>query len=256
MQGTIIVPTGGEGVLQPDYTFGHPMLKHFMFDEGYINLNHGSYGSLPRPVYEKCLEVAKRSEGRPDSFHRREYQAELKEARVKLAKLMNCELDECAVTNNTTHGVHTILNNFHWKSGDMLVGFSTTYGAVYNIIEYISDTPPNPTHINIPLVFPMSHAAIVDKLRQQLKDIARHEGQTIVVVLDAIVSVPGVVLPWEDMVKVCKEEGAYSLVDAAHAIGQIKIDLAASQPDFFVTVSGVQIQLDNDEAEQVPIELS
>ncbi|KAG8704522.1 hypothetical protein FRC08_002188 [Ceratobasidium sp. 394] len=235
MQGTIVVPTGGEGVLKPDYTFGHPMLKHFMFDEGYINLNHGSYGSLPRPVYEKCLEITKRSEGRPDSFHRREYQAELREVRAKLAKLMNCELDECAITNNTTHGVHTILNNFHWKKGDVIIGFSTTYGAVYNIIEYISDTPPNPTHINIPLTFPTTHAAIVDKLRQQLRNIPRHDGRIVVVVLDAIVSVPGVLLPWEAMVEVCKEEGAYSLVDGAHAIGQIRLDLAASQPDFFVT---------------------
>jgi hypothetical protein len=41
MAGTIIVPTGGEGELKPDYTFGHPMLRHFMFDEGYINLNNG-----------------------------------------------------------------------------------------------------------------------------------------------------------------------------------------------------------------------
>ncbi|KAG8741744.1 hypothetical protein FRC10_002522 [Ceratobasidium sp. 414] len=232
MQGTIVVPTGGEGVLKPDYTFGHPMLKHFMFDEGYINLNNGSYGSLPRSVYEKCLEISRRSEGRPDSFHRREYQAGLRDARAAVAKLVNCELDECAITNNTTHGVHTILNNFHWKQGDVIVGFSTTYGAVYNIIEYISDTPPNPTHINIPLTFPTTHAVIVDNLRQQLKDIPRHDGQIIVVVLDAIVSVPGVVLPWEAMVNVCKEEGAYSLVDAAQAIGQISLDLTASQPDF------------------------
>jgi hypothetical protein len=41
MAGTIIVPTGGEGELKPDYTFGHPMRRHFMFDEGYINLNIG-----------------------------------------------------------------------------------------------------------------------------------------------------------------------------------------------------------------------
>ncbi|QRW04266.1 aminotransferase class-V protein [Ceratobasidium sp. AG-Ba] len=235
MQGAIVVPAGGEGELQPDYTFGHNMLQYFMFDKGYINLNHGSYGSLPRPVYEKCLEITKRSEGRPDSFHRREYQAELKECRAKVAKLMNCDLDECAITNNTTHGVHTILNNFHWKKGDVLVGFSTTYGAVHNMIQYVSETPPNPTQITVVLTFPMSHTGIIDKLRQQLKDIPRHDGQTIVVVLDAIISVPGVVLPWEEMVKVCKQEGAYSLVDGAHAIGQIDIDLAVSQPDFFVT---------------------
>jgi selenocysteine lyase/cysteine desulfurase len=110
---------------------------------------------------------------------------------------------------------------------------------VDNIIEYIRDTPPHPTHINIPLIFPTTHAKIVEMLRQRLKGISRHEGQIIVVAIDAIASNPGVVLPWEDMVKVCKEEEVYSVVDAAHAIGQISLNLAASQPDFFVTVSSV-----------------
>lgn len=235
MGGTIIVPTGGEGELKPDYTFGHNMLKYFMFDDGYVNLNHGSYGSLPRPVHEKCLKITERSEGRPDFFHRRAYQAELTKCRIKVAKLINCDLSECAITNNTTHGVHTILNNFHWKKGDVVVGFSTTYGAVNNIIQYISETPPHPMQISVSLMFPMTHTEIVDKLRHQLKDIPRQDGQTIVVVIDAIASVPGVILPWEEMVKVCREESAYSLIDGAHAIGQINIDLAASQPDFFVT---------------------
>ena len=85
-------------------------------------LSTGSYGSLPQHVFDKCIEISKRSEGRPDSFHRREYQAELLDCRVKVAKLMNCDVDECAITNNTTHGVHTILNNFHWKKDDILVG--------------------------------------------------------------------------------------------------------------------------------------
>ena len=87
-----------------------------------MTLLTGSYGSLPRQVFDKCVEINKRSEGRPDSFHRREYQAELLDCRAKVAKLMNCGVDECAITNNTTHGVHTILNNFHWKKDDILIG--------------------------------------------------------------------------------------------------------------------------------------
>lgn len=82
----------------------------------------------------------------------------------------------------------------------------------------------------------MSHADVVAKLREQLKNIPRQEGQTVVVVIDALVSNPGVLLPWEEMTKVCKEEGVYSLIDAAHAIGQVDIDLSVSQPDFFVSV--------------------
>lgn len=41
-----------------------------------------------------------------------------------------------------------------------------------------------------------------------------------VAVIDSITSVPGVLLPWKEMVQVCKEEGLWSVIDAAHSIGQ------------------------------------
>ncbi|CAE7095508.1 unnamed protein product [Rhizoctonia solani] len=234
MNGVIVVPSG-EGTLKPDYTFGHNMLNHFMFDEGYINLNHGSYGSIPRMVFDKCVELGTRIEGRPDSFHRREYQSQLLDVRTRLAKLLNCNVDECVISNNTTHGLHTIINNFNWKEGDILVSFSVTYGAVSKICHYISDKPPNPQHISIQLTFPVSHKVIIEEFRQKLRDIPRKDGQTIVAVIDALASNPGVQLPWEEMTKICKEEGIYSLIDGAHAIGQIPLDLSHSNPDFFVS---------------------
>ena len=42
----------------------------------------------------------------------------------------------------------------------------------------------------------------------------------IVAVIDSIASMPGVLLPWQEMVKVCREEGVWSVVDAAHSLGQ------------------------------------
>ena len=77
---------------------------------------------------------------------------------------------------------------------------------------------------------------IVDTFRSHLRGIPRKEGQKVLAVIDAIVSVPGVVLPWERMVQVCKEENVWSLVDAAHAIGHIPIDLSSAAPDFWVSV--------------------
>lgn len=44
-------------------------------------------------------------------------------------------------------------------------------------------------------------------------------------------------MPWERIVSVCKKYGAYSLVDAAHSIGQHKVNVDEAKCDFFVTVS-------------------
>ena len=40
------------------------------------------------------------------------------------------------------------------------------------------------------------------------------------------------------MVQICKEEGVWSVIDAAHSIGQeVDLDLAKAEPDFWVSVS-------------------
>ena len=46
-----------------------------------------------------------------------------------------------------------------------------------------------------------------------------------------------IVFPWEDIVGLCRKYDALSLVDAAHAIGQIKVDVKKADCDFWVAVS-------------------
>lgn len=44
------------------------------------------------------------------------------------------------------------------------------------------------------------------------------------------------------MVKICKEEGIWSVVDAAHSIGQEQdIDLRSVEPDFWVSVCAISL---------------
>ena len=73
----------------------------------------------------------------------------------------------------------------------------------------------------------------------------------IVVVVDALSSTPGLLMPWERVVGLCKRhENIWSLVDAAQAIGQIVgIDLSKIQPDFFISVGDIS-------AERLPAEIN
>lgn len=44
-------------------------------------------------------------------------------------------------------------------------------------------------------------------------------------------------MPWREMVKICKRQGVWSVVDAAHSIGQeVGLDLTSAEPDFWVSV--------------------
>ena len=115
-------------------------------------------------------------------------------------------------------------------------------------MHYLADRSeaPRPTTHAIDLLFspPTTHAQLLSTFRAGLKALkaahpdtpftdvpplspgghGEHEkekaGNKIVAVIDSIVSNPGVLLPWQEMVAVCREEGVWSVVDAAHSIGQ------------------------------------
>jgi selenocysteine lyase/cysteine desulfurase len=65
----------------------------------------------------------------------------------------------------------------------------------------------------------------------------------IIVIVDALSSLPALLMPWERIVEFCNNhENVWSLVDAAHALGQIvDINLRKTQPDFWISASSVLV---------------
>ena len=76
---------------------------------------------------------------------------------------------------------------------------------------------------------------------KHLSSLPRHEGQRIIAIIDGIISQPGIILPWEVMVGVCKDQSVFSIVDAAQCLGQVKVDLNSVQPDCWISVRVDQI---------------
>lgn len=114
---------------------------------------------------------------------------------------------------------------------------TTTYGSVSRTVQYLSDVPPHPIKSVIALEFPMTHAEILEKFKQHIHANPAKPNKKRVAVIDSIVSNPGVLLPWKEMVKICKQEGIFSLVDAAHSIGQeVGVNLHEIDPDFWISV--------------------
>jgi hypothetical protein len=153
----------------------------------------------------------------------------------------------------STVGMNTVLSNLEWNEGDYLVNctfqlrcltpvlirstVSTTFGTISRIAQYISDLKPHPKIYTIPITLPISSSDLLEHFRKHLRLVPRAPGSKVVVTMDSIISTPGWLMPWREMVKICKEEGALSAIDGAHSIGQEKLDFKKADPDFFVSVS-------------------
>ncbi|KAF8075269.1 pyridoxal phosphate-dependent transferase [Lyophyllum atratum] len=221
---------------QPPPSLGHDVLKYFAFDPTYLNLNAGSYGATPLPVLAAINKLTLEIEGKPDLFHRLTYQPRLIDVRRRLAQLIGADVDEVVLVPNASMGINTIMRNFEWEKGDTIIGFNTTYGSVDKTLRNIGDVPPHPTIKQFIIQFPTTHSEIIRSFKEFLAAHPKAEGKKTVVVIDSIVSNPGVLLPWKELVAICKEAGAWSVVDGAHSVGQeVDINLSEAQPDFWVS---------------------
>ena len=108
--------------------FGHALLPYFLFSPGYVCLNHGSYGSLPKPVFDFSTEVAKKIEENPDQFMRVDLANVLRDLRVEVAPLINADESEIVFVPNASHGINTVLRNLVWHPEDVIIG-----GAYHHI---------------------------------------------------------------------------------------------------------------------------
>lgn len=115
----------------------------------------------------------------------------------------------------------------------------------------IKNIPETPQTSIFELGQPLSRELILKRFRDHIANIKKEmrlrskepvsksrDSPKIVVIMESITSSPSLLLPWQDMVRICHEEDVWSIVDAAHSLGQeTEINLCEVNPDFWMTVS-------------------
>lgn len=228
----------GENVASKQVAFGKEAMKEFLFDPKWKNLNHGSFGTIPKAVQQKQRFYQDLAESRPDQFIRRDYPNYLDESRAAVAKLVNADTDDVVFVSNATVGVNTVLKNFVWNEDgkDTILSFSTIYGGCGKIVDWVVDQQQGKVSLKeMELNYPLEDEEIIQLFRDAVNQIEAQGKRARVCIFDVVSSAPGVCFPWVEMTKVCRELGVLSLVDGAQGIGLVHLDLKATDPDFFVS---------------------
>ncbi|KAI6710949.1 hypothetical protein JHW43_006515 [Diplocarpon mali] len=229
--------------------FGHPMREeHFQFASTYKPINHGSFGTHPLPVRSAHSALQSQAIARPDTFVSYTTFPLLARSRVQLAPLLGVHHDEIALIPNATTGVNTVLRNVAWQSGDVVLAFSTIYAACEKTLASIGELTPLRLE-KVDITYPLEDAEIVRAFVARLRAVRAAGKRVRLAMFDTVLTFPGARFPWEELVRICREEGVWSLVDGAHGIGELfswggeglgdgHIDLAhvgETSPDFFVS---------------------
>ncbi|RKU39912.1 hypothetical protein DL546_001764 [Coniochaeta pulveracea] len=203
--------------------FGHALLPQFLFAPGYRNLNHGSFGTIPRFIQSRLRDYQDQSEAQPDPFIRYTYPQLLDESREAVASLLRVPVDTCVFVGNATVGVNTVLKALEWNEDgkDVILYFSTIYGACGKTVDFVVESTRGLVGSReVGIEYPIEDEEIVRRFREAVGECERAGKRARVAVFDVVTSMPGVRFPFEEMVK---------------GIGMVDLNLAELDPDFFVS---------------------
>lgn len=192
--------------------------EYFLLDPNVTYLNHGSFGACPRPVFEAYQSWQRELEKQPVGFVGR-CGALLAEARARLAAILGVHPDDVVYFPNPTTAINMVARNILLQPGDEILTTDHEYGAMDRTWRYTCKKA-GAKYINRPMPFPMTTAeAFVEDF------LAGVTPRTKVIFISHITSPTALIFPIKDICQRARQMGILSIIDGAHAIGQIPLDL-------------------------------
>ena len=198
---------------------GSQFAELWTLDPGVHYLNHGSFGACPRPVLEFQAELRARLEREPIDFMNRQLKGRLAEVRGALGAFVGAEPDGLAFVPNATYAVNAALRSWDLKPGDDVLTTDHTYGACRKALEFVA-ARRGARVIVAPVPFPVQGPDAI--VRSVLGAITP---RTRLALLDHVTSPTALVFPLALIVGGLRERGVECIVDGAHALGMIPLEL-------------------------------
>lgn len=195
------------------------LAKHWTFDPSRVFLNHGSFGACPDFVIKEQRMWQNLMEKEPVQFFEELMPDLLLNSRIALAEFLSCDANDLAFVSNATSGVNTILRSLHFEQGDEILVPNHAYQACRNTIDFVASRWGAKV-VEVAIPFPIDGPQTVIELMKS----ARSE-RTKLVMIDTVTSPTGLRMPFEELTAFFEGEGVEVLLDAAHGIGMIPLNL-------------------------------
>jgi isopenicillin-N epimerase len=198
-----------------------------LLDADVVNLNTGSFGPLPRVVFERATALRRRLAEEPMDFLLRQAPPLLWQARERLAHFLGGDPRRLVFTANVTAAVNTVAAALRLAAPGEVLLTDHEYGAMHWCWERAAQrqgltvrTVPLPT-------LPPAPGAIVEAVRAALTEHTR------LLFFSHVLSPTGLVLPARELCALARRHGVLTVVDGAHAPAMLPVDLAALGCDFY-----------------------
>ncbi len=201
--------------------------RHWGLDPAITFLNHGSFGACPRAVLDVQEAWRDQIEAEPVRFLGRELNGRLASVREALGGFVGADPDDLALIANATGGVNAVLRSMRFQPGDEILTTDHEYNAVLNVLRFVAERDGAGVRV-VTLPFP---AVSQDDVLERV--LAGATVRTRLAVISHVTSPTALILPIERIVPELAERGIDTLVDGAHAVGMVPLDLDALRAAYY-----------------------
>ena len=195
------------------------LASEWMLEPGVDFLNHGSFGAVPRVVFEEQTEWRRRIEAAPVEVIARRRLELIDAAKEPVGRWLGMRSEDFGLVTNATEGVNAVLHSLRFEPGDELLTTSHVYNAVRQAMKFTcarSGATYREAYVSPIVCHPDD---IVDDVMNEVTD------RTRLVVLDHVTSPTATIFPVEQITAACNARGVDVLIDGAHAPGMIPLNI-------------------------------
>jgi len=200
----------------------------FLLRPDLVFLNHGSFGACPKTVFDTYQSWQRELESQPVEFLSRRFEGLMSRVRQQLALYVGCRADELILTPNATTALNTIARSLALRPGDEVLSTDHEYGAIDRSWRFVCQRR-GASYVQQPIPLPVRSRQ--DLIEAVWSGVTKN---TCVLSLSHITSPTALVIPIEPLIRRARQHGILTVVDGAHASGQLPLSLQAIGADFYV----------------------
>lgn len=199
----------------------------FLLNPNVVFLNHGSFGACPKPVFDAYQRWQRELERQPVEFLGRRFNDLMREARSTLADFVGADADEITYVTNATVGLNTVARSLDLRPGDEVLSTDHEYGALDRTWRFLCEKS-GAKYVRQPIHVPITNAdEVIEAVWAGVTD------RTQVLFISHITSPTAIILPVRELIARARERNIITIIDGAHAVGQIDLNLHELGADFY-----------------------
>ena len=208
---------------------GSDLAQHWTHEPGVCFLNHGSFGGCPRQVLAAQDTYRAMMEAEPVRYFVELAMDLLDTSRAKIARMIKCDPAGLVFVPNATTAVATILDCAGLRHGDEVLVTSQEYPACRHNVARLCERAGARV---ITAVIPMP---VVDEEQIVSSIMSALTPRTRLALISHTTSTGAIILPVARLVRELADRGVDTIVDGAHGVGFIPLDVASIGAAWYTT---------------------